>query len=110
MIFNKDGTITTVYQEKISLTTFLKNLNEGYPKLQNDNLILNLFTFNDLTAGDVLEFLNISNTHRSRGKSFVIVTDKVTYEETPEEIIVAPTLQEARDIIEMEEIERDLGF
>jgi len=28
----------------------------------------------------------------------------------PDEIIVVPTMQEAYDIIEMEEIERDLGF
>jgi hypothetical protein len=28
----------------------------------------------------------------------------------PDEIVVVPTLQEAYDIIEMEEIERDLGF
>ena len=28
----------------------------------------------------------------------------------PDEICVVPTLQEAHDIIEMEDIERDLGF
>jgi len=31
-------------------------------------------------------------------------------DEIPYEMIVVPTLQEAGDIIEMEEIERDLGF
>ncbi|MFS4467719.1 ribonuclease Z [Maribacter sp. 2210JD10-5] len=110
MIFDKEGTIITVYQEKTSLPVFLKNLDEAYPKLKNDNLILNLFTFKKLTSDDVLEFLDISNKHRDGGKSFVIVTDKVTYDEVPEEIIVTPTLQEAKDIIEMEEIERDLGI
>jgi hypothetical protein len=28
----------------------------------------------------------------------------------PEELLVVPTLTEAEDIIQMEEIERDLGF
>jgi hypothetical protein len=28
----------------------------------------------------------------------------------PDEIMVVPTLLEAQDVIEMEEIERDLGF
>jgi hypothetical protein len=28
----------------------------------------------------------------------------------PDEIVVVPTIQEAYDIIEMEEMERDLGF
>ncbi|ASV31425.1 ribonuclease Z [Maribacter cobaltidurans] len=110
MIFDKDGTTTIIDQEKKSLSIFLKNLDERYQEVKNDNLIINLFTFDKLTSGDVLEFLDISNLHRKSGKSFVIVTDKVTYDEVPDEIIVAPTLQEAKDIIEMEEIERDLDL
>ncbi|KAG1649364.1 Aspartate carbamoyltransferase [Nymphon striatum] len=61
-------------------------------------------------ADDVLEFLELSKSHKATNKSFVVVTDKVAYDEVPEEIVVVPTLQEARDIIEMEEIERDLGI
>lgn len=108
MIFDKEGTTTIIDQEKKSLSVFLKNLDERYSEVKNDNIIINLFTFDKLTSGDVLEFLDISNTHRNSGRSFVIVTDKVSYNEVPDEIIVAPTLQEAKDIIEMEEIERDL--
>lgn len=110
MIFDKDGNTTIVFQEKTSLQTFLKNFKEGYPKLKNDNIIVNLFSFSNLTANDVLEFLEISNTHISSKKSFVLVTDKVTYEEVPDEINLVPTIQEAKDIIEMEEIERDLDL
>ena len=110
MIFDKKGTITTVFQEDIELSIFLENLNKGYSKIENDHLIINLFSFSDLNAGDILEFLQLSNAHRGAGKSFVLVTNKVSYDEVPEEIIVVPTLQEARDIIEMEEIERDLGL
>ncbi|MCL6266418.1 ribonuclease Z [Flagellimonas myxillae] len=110
MIFNKEGTTTIVFQEKTSLQTFLENLNKGYPKIKHDNIIVNLFSFNKLTAGDVLEFLEISRTHRNSNKSFILVTNKVSYDEIPDEINVVPTLQEAKDIIEMEEIERDLGI
>ncbi|MFX0557679.1 ribonuclease Z [Maribacter sp. CXY002] len=108
MIFDKEGTTTIVYQEKNSMVTFLQNLNEGYENIKNDNIIVNLFSFEKLSSGDVLEFLPLSNKHRENGKSFVIVTDKVAYDQLPEEIMVAPTIQEAKDIIEMEEIERDL--
>lgn len=108
MIFDKDGTTTIIHQEKKSLSIFLNNLDEKYSEVKNDNLIINLFTIDTLTSGDVVEFLDISNRHRQLGKSFVIVTDKVPYDQVPDEIIVAPTLQEAKDIIEMEEIERDL--
>lgn len=110
MIFDKKGTTTTVFQEKISLSTFLENLNKAYPRLKHDNIIVNLFSFSKLTAGDILEFLEISNRHRSSNKSFVLVTNKVSYDEAPDEISVVPTIQEAKDLIEMEEIERDLSI
>lgn len=110
MIFDRDGNTTIVYQEKKDLSIFIKNLEEEYSKLKNDNLILNLFSFEKLNSNDVMEFHQLSNQHRANGKSFVLVTEKVSYDEVPEEITIAPTLQEAKDIIEMEEIERDLGL
>ena len=110
MIFDNDGTTTIVFQENTSLTKFLESLKEGYPRIKNDNIIINLFSFTKLSANDLLEFLELSNTHRERQKSFVLVTDKVSYDKIPDAICVVPTIQEARDIIEMEEIERDLGL
>ena len=108
MIFDKEGNTTIIYQENISLSKFLENLNNAYQRIKDDHLIINLFSFSSLNANDLLEFLHLSNTHRGRSKSFVLVTKKVPYDEAPDEICVVPTLQEARDIIEMEEIERDL--
>lgn len=110
MIFDKEGTTTIVFQEKTSLSTFMENLRKAYPKLKHDNIVVNLFSFSKLTASDILEFLEISNAHKKSNKSFVLVTNKVSYDEIPEEISVVPTIQEAKDIIEMEEIERDLGI
>jgi len=110
MIFDKKGNTTIVFQENISLTEFLKNLNKAYPKIKNDHLIINLFSFSKLRADDILEFLQLSNNHREKKKSFVLVTNKVRYDDVPDEVCVVPTLQEAHDIIEMEEIERDLDL
>ncbi len=108
MIFEKDGNSTIVFQENISLAKFMENLNASYDKIRNDHIVVNLFSFTKLTSGDVLEFLQLSNKHRGAKKSFVLVTDKVTYDEVPDEICVVPTIQEALDLIDMEEIERDL--
>ncbi len=108
MIFDSDGNTTTIFQENISLQKFMENLNGAYSKIKNDNIIVNLFSFKKLTANDVLEFLELSEKHRKSKKSFVLVTDKVSFDEIPESICVVPTLQEANDVIEMEEIERDL--
>ncbi len=110
MVLEKDGITTLVSQENIDLAAFLKNLNRAYTKIKSDNIIVNLFSFSKLTAGDVLGFLRLSNLHRTANKSFVIVTNTISYDEVPEEITVVPTIQEARDIIEMEEIERNLGL
>tara|TARA_R110002167_G_scaffold61125_1_gene172351 strand:+ start:260 stop:595 length:336 start_codon:yes stop_codon:yes gene_type:complete len=108
MIFDKDGTTTIVFQENIALDKFLANLNQAYPKIKNDNLIINLFSFSKLKAGDILEFLQLSDSHKKANKSFVLVTDRVAYDDLPDNIVVVPTVQEAKDLIEMEEIERDL--
>lgn len=110
MILDKVGNTSIVFQENISLPKFLKNLNQAYPRIKNDHLIVNLFSFKKLDANDILEFLQISNMHRRLGKSFVLVSNTVAIDEVPEEICLVPTLQEARDIIEMEEIERDLDL
>lgn len=110
MIFDKEGNTTIVFQEKSSLPVFLDNLTRAYPRLKNDHLILNLFSFGPLTTADLIGFLELSDRHRGRGKSFVLVSDQITYDQVPDEISLAPSLQEARDIIEMEEIERDLDL
>ena len=110
MIFDKEGTTTLVYQEKTSLPRFIDNLAKAYPGMKNDNLIINLFSFRKLSTGDLLEFLHLSNAHKAGGRSFVLVTDLISYEDVPDEISLVPSLQEARDLIEMEEIERDLDL
>jgi hypothetical protein len=110
MIFDKIGTTTIVFQENISLKKFIENLNSSYSKIKNDHLIINLFSFSKISSNDVLEFLELSNTHRSANKSFVLVSNKLDFNEVPDEICLVPTIREAKDIIEMEEIERDLDL
>tara|TARA_R110002051_G_scaffold250747_2_gene310083 strand:+ start:3023 stop:3355 length:333 start_codon:yes stop_codon:yes gene_type:complete len=110
MIFDSDGTTTIVHQEKATIKIFIENLNDGYNKIKNDHLIINLFSFSKLTKNDILEFLELSNKHKKANKSLVLVTEIVSYDDVPDEISLAPSIQEAKDIIEMEEIERDLGL
>lgn len=107
---DKEGNVTIVLQENISLEKFISNLKEVYPKIEKDHIILNLFSFTKLTSDDILEFLQLSDAHRKANKSFVLVTNKVSYTDVPETICVVPTIQEAKDVVEMEEIERDLGI
>jgi len=108
MNIDRDGTIAIVSLEETSLLLFLLKLKEAHPGLRKDNLIVNLLSLTSISAKDVLRFLELSRTHRRGNKSFVLLTDSVSYDALPEELLVAPTLQEAKDLIEMEEIERDL--
>ncbi|MEW7291964.1 ribonuclease Z [Aquimarina sp. 2304DJ70-9] len=110
MIFNKEGSTTIITQEKTTIVEFVKGVEDRYESLKNDNIIINLFSLKKFTVDDVNEFLRVSNAHKATKHSFVIVTDKISYEDTPAEITIVPTLQEAYDLVEMEEIERDLDF
>lgn len=110
MIWDRDGNITIITQEKLSILEFVSRLDKEYHRFKQDNVVINLTTLKSITLAEIIEFLKVSNQHRSAKHSFVIVTDQVDFDEMPDELIIVPTLQEAYDIIEMEEIERDLGF
>jgi hypothetical protein len=54
--------------------------------------------------------LPLSKTHKKAKKSFIVVTSESDFNAVSDKLAVVRSLQEAHDIIEMEEIERDLGF
>ena len=110
MIIDQDGTISIITQEKATIVELVKKIQTLYPKFKNNNIIVSLSSLNKFGLQDIVEFLEISNTHRATNQSFVIVSDKIDAELVPDEIVVVPTIQEAYDIIEMDEMERDLGF
>ncbi len=110
MIFDKNGNVSIITQETVSIIELAKKLQAIYPRFQKDNIVVNLTTLEQLKTEDLLEFLQLSNQHRNKEHSFVIVSAKIDIDEVPDELVVVPTLQEAYDIIEMEEIERDLGL
>ena len=110
MLVSRDENIVIITQEKGSVKILVNNIEQVYDTYKNDHLIVNLTSIEEIELQDIIEFLRLSNTHRGSKKSFVIITDRVDIDAMPDEICVVPTLQEAYDIIEMEEIERDLGF
>jgi hypothetical protein len=110
MIFDKNGNTIVITQEKVSIVELVKKLAIIYSRYENDNIIINLTTIAKISTSDVIEFLQLSNRHRGANHSFVIVTNRIEIDDSPDELVIVPTLQEAYDIIEMEEIERDLGF
>jgi hypothetical protein len=110
MILDSSNGIVTITQQSETIADLVLQINEVYSKIRNDNMIVSLSGFKALVLDDVLQFLLISTKHRSKKCSFVIVTDKFNLNDVPDELVIVPTIQEALDIIEMEEMERDLGF
>ncbi|EGV42776.1 ribonuclease Z [Bizionia argentinensis JUB59] len=110
MIFDKEENTTIITQEKASVIELVKKLDVLYERFKNDNVIVSLNSLKPILLQDITEFLQVSNKHRSAKHSFVIVTNQADLDKIPDELTVVPTLQEAHDIIGMEEIERDLGF
>jgi hypothetical protein len=110
MIFDTDGNITIITQERVSIIELVKKLEILYNRYKDDNIIVNISSLNQISIRDIVEFLKISNTHRQASHSFILVTANISPEDIPDEMVVVPTLKEAYDLIEMEEIERDLGF
>ena len=110
MIIERQESTSLITQEKEDITKLVQQINKEYKRLKNDNLVIQVMSLKKLQLDDILEFLQLSNKHRRAKHSFVIVNNSIDPEDIPDEIIVVPTLQEAYDIIEMEDIERDLGF
>jgi hypothetical protein len=74
-----------------------------------EHLIVALSDF-EVSDRDFQWIEKIASDLSDRSLSFVILSEKLTYEVLPETVNLCPTLEEAIDLIEFEEIQRDLGL
>jgi 2-polyprenyl-3-methyl-5-hydroxy-6-metoxy-1,4-benzoquinol methylase len=100
----------TQLQSKILkvLLLFLMKVTHQYKTFEKQNIIIDLLYHKDLTIDDVKLLLQLSE-HKKGKKSFIIVISDLDYNAVPDTLTVVPSILEAHDIIEMEEIER-FGF
>jgi anti-anti-sigma regulatory factor len=92
------------------LDSFRLNLTNEYKTFQKSNIIVDIRMYKTLSVAAIESFLPLSKAHRKTKKSFIIVTSEPDFNAVSDKLAVVRSLQEAHDIIEMEEIERDLGF
>jgi hypothetical protein len=90
----------------INILEFSKELIENYPIFKSVNLIIDFSDNFNVGLEEILLFSQIAMDHKNNNKSFVIVSGSFDIDK----IMVVPTFKEAEDIIELEEIERDLGI
>jgi hypothetical protein len=110
MIIEKTDIAIICKNDGKSIELFFKDFSENYTNFANNNIIIEFSDGKGEEKQNILLFLQYSKGHRNNGMSFVIVIDGIDIDDIPDEIIIVPTLVEAHDIIEMENIERDLGF
>ena len=75
------------------------------------NIILDLSPMKNVLSKHIKDFVELAIYHKEfNNKSFVVVTGPIGLNLLPNGINVVPTINEAFDTIEIEEIERDLGY
>lgn len=99
-----------IENDQEGLTQFISYLTQHHKDFKNENVVIDIMDHKNLDLEELLGFLELSSVHRLENKSFVIANDVFGVDKIPEELIVVPSLQEAEDMVEMDEIQRDLGF
>jgi len=110
MKVDQKGHTVIIKDTQGDFTSFLMKLTHQYKTFEKNNITVDLLMHKDLTVEDIVLFLPLSKQHKKAKKSFVVVVSDIDFNAIPEKLTVVPSLLEAHDIIEMEEIERDLGF
>ena len=110
MKVEQKGHTTIIKDTQENIQSFLEKVSNEHNTYKSQNLILDVTHNKEVTIKDIKIFLDLSKLHQKEKKSFVIVVSNIDFNDVTTKLTVVPSLQEAHDIIEMEEIERDLGF
>lgn len=111
-IREEDNCVVFLWEEGDPTRLDFKNLVKAhYKEVSRNNIVVDISSFPKLRPAHIIDFTELSSIHKEQAtKSFVLVVGDINISEIPQEISVAPTLTEALDVVEMEEIERDLGY
>ncbi|SHH00870.1 ribonuclease Z [Flavobacterium defluvii] len=110
MKVDQKGHTVTIKDTQGDFNGFVEKVTQQFKTFEKQNVIIDLLSNSEVSENDLKIFLPLSKTHRKAKKSFVIVASDLDFNAVSDKLVVVPSLLEAHDIIEMEEIERDLGF
>jgi len=107
MTIEQHNSTTIITQEKTSISEFSIKLLVLHERFKNVDLIIHL---KEATLTSMEPLISLSAKHRLLKQSFVVVSSELKQDDFEDDFSVVPTLQEAHDYIEMELIQRELGF
>lgn len=110
MQIDKKETYTIISSDENSFYEYYKSFISNEKVFENKHLILNISDKINMDKEDFLLFLKIAELKNENNTSFVIVSSKANADDFPEYLNIVPTLQEAKDVLELEAMERELGF
>ena len=110
MKVNQKGHTVCIKDTKGDLVSFLMKVTHEYKTFEKHNIIIDIRMYDNLSVKEINSFLPLSKIHKKAKKSFIIVTSVLDFNAISDKIAIVRSMLEAHDIIEMEEIERDLGF
>jgi hypothetical protein len=110
MKVDQKGHTTIIKDTQNNLESFIQKITNEYHVFQDQNLILDLSHDKKFATKDLAQFKELAKNHKKAKKSLILVSDAVDFDKVPNYLNVVPSVLEAHDMIEMDEIERDLGF
>ncbi|WP_075342869.1 hypothetical protein [Tenacibaculum agarivorans] len=109
-IETKDDYVLFSSNEEGDFHDFLDFFSTNHSKVAENNIIIYLSSKLKVQNSDLSLFLKYVDFHQENGTTFVLISPNVDVDSFPEYFNIVPTLQEAEDVLEMENIQRDLGF
>lgn len=110
MKVEQKGHTTIIKDTQGSFSNFIEKITEQFNSFKEQNLILDVSKDENLSIKDLKIAKDLNKKHKKEKKTMVFVVENIDFNEIPDYLLVVPSILEAQDIIEMEEIERDLGF
>ncbi|MFD1602263.1 ribonuclease Z [Flavobacterium artemisiae] len=110
MKVDQKGHTVTIKDTQGDFNDFVEKVTQQFKTFEKHNVIIDLSADKNVSENDLKAFLPLVKIQKKAKKSFVIVASDLDFNSVSDKLTVVPSLLEAHDIIEMEEIERDLGF
>ncbi len=110
MEIEKKENHTYIKIEKNKKNDFFSDFTKKITTFVDEHLILDLSNITDFTEKEVLLLKEFALKSRENSKSFIVISDVLDAGILEGELNVVPTFTEAEDFVEMEAIERELGF
>lgn len=110
MIIEKKEKYTLISSDETSFSDFYNSFIKKITFFEKQHLVIQISDNIYVKTEEFLLFLSIAEQKKENGTSFVILKDNINVDHFPDNFNIVPTLIEAVDIIEMEAMERELGF